>query len=83
MSYPIEGMTAVQLTRYAEMCGRTLGGAHAKSGEAATISGYVGKGDNVDQAMRTFALAYADQTEQDHAALVRLRAGRVEALAEE
>ena len=38
MSYPIEGMTAVQLTRYAEMCGRTLGCAHAKSGDAATIS---------------------------------------------
>jgi uncharacterized protein (DUF2252 family) len=84
MSYPIEGMTAVQLTRYAEICGRTLGRAHAKSGDAATISGYLGKGDNVDRAMRTFALAYADQTEQDHAALVKaVRDGRVEALAEE
>ena len=32
--------------------------------------------------MRTFALAYADQTEQDHAALVKaVRSGRVEALA--
>jgi Uncharacterized protein conserved in bacteria (DUF2252) len=61
-----------------------LGRAHAKSGDAATISGYLGKGDNVDRAMRTFALAYADQTEQDHAALVKaVRDGRVEALAEE
>jgi hypothetical protein len=84
MSFPIEGVTAVQLTRYAEMCGRTLGRAHAKSGDAATISGYLGKGDNVDRAMRTFALAYADQTEQDHAALLKaVRDGRVEALAGE
>ena len=84
MSYPIEGMTAVQLTRYAEICGRTLARAHAKSGDAATISGYLGRGDNFDQAMRTFALAYADQTERDHAALVKaVRDRRVEALAEE
>jgi uncharacterized protein (DUF2252 family) len=84
MSYPIEGMTAVQLTRYAEICGWTLARAHAKSGDAATISGYLGQGDNVDRAMRTFALAYADQTERDHAALVKaVRSGQVEALAEE
>ena len=77
-------MTAVKLTRYAEQCGWTLCRAHAKSGDAATISGYLGKGDNVDLATRTFALAYADQTERDHAALVKaVRAGRVEALAEE
>ena len=61
----------MQLKRYAEICGWTLARAHAKSGDAATISGYLGKGDNFDQAMRTFALAYADQTERDHAALVK------------
>lgn len=84
MSFPIEGMTAVQLKRYAEACGWTLARAHAKSGDAATISGYLGKGDNFDQAIGAFALAYADQTEQDHAALVEaVRSGRLEALVEE
>jgi uncharacterized protein (DUF2252 family) len=84
MSFPIEGISAVQLKHYAEVCGWTLARAHAKSGDATTISGYLGKGDNVDRAMRTFALAYADQTEQDHAALVKaVRNGRVEALVEE
>lgn len=84
MSFPIERMSAVQLKRYAEVCGWTLARSHAKSGDAATINGYLGKGDNFDQAMWTFALAYADQTERDHAALVKaVRAGQVEALVEE
>jgi hypothetical protein len=58
--------------------------AHAKSGAATTISGYLGKGDNFDEALGDFSLAYANQTEQDHAALVEaVRSGRLEALVEE
>ncbi|WP_454742955.1 DUF2252 family protein [Cupriavidus necator] len=84
MSFPVEGMAPVQFNRYAEVCGWTLARAHAKSGDATTISGYLGKGDTFDQAIGAFALAYADQTEHDHAALVRaVRTGRVEALIEE
>ncbi|MBE9089915.1 DUF2252 domain-containing protein [Microcystis aeruginosa LEGE 11464] len=83
-SLPIEGVSAVQLQRYAEFCGWTLARAHAKSGDAATISGYLGKGDQFDLALGEFAIAYADQTEQDHAALVEaVKTGRVEALVEE
>jgi uncharacterized protein (DUF2252 family) len=83
-SLPIEGVSAVQLQRYAEFCGWTLARAHAKSGDAATISGYLGKGDQFDLALGEFAIAYADQTEQDHAALVdAVKTGRVEALVEE
>ena len=83
-SLPIEGVSAVQLQRYAEFCGWTLARAHAKSGDAATISGYLGKGDQFDLALGEFAIAYADQTERDHAALVdAVKTGRVEALVEE
>ncbi|GAL92882.1 MAG: DUF2252 domain-containing protein [Microcystis wesenbergii TW10] len=83
-SLPIEGVSAVQLQRYAEFCGWTLARAHAKSGDAATISGYLGKGDQFDLAMGEFASAYAEQTERDHAALVEaVKTGRVEALVEE
>jgi hypothetical protein len=83
-SVPIEGFSAVQLKLYAEVCGWTLARAQAKSGDAATISGYLGKGDQLDQAMGEFAVAYADQTEKDHAALVEaVKTGRVEALVEE
>lgn len=83
-SLPIEGVSAVQLQRYADFCGWTLARAHAKSGDAATISGYLGKGDQFDLAMGEFAIAYAEQTERDHAALVdAVKTGRVEALVEE
>jgi uncharacterized protein (DUF2252 family) len=83
-SIPTEGMTAQQLERYAEICGWVLARAHAKSGDSATISGYLGKSDNFDLAIGKFAVAYADQTERDHAALLKaVRAGRVEVLEEE
>jgi uncharacterized protein (DUF2252 family) len=84
MSMPMDGLSAVQLVRYARMCGWTLARAHAKSGDAATISGYLGRTDIFDQAMARFALAYADQTRQDHATLVKaIRSGRIAAIAEE
>ena len=83
-SFPVEGIGPVFLQRYAEVCGLTLARAHAKSGDAATISGYLGKSDSFDQAIGEFALAYADQNERDHAALVAaVKAGHVKALVEE
>jgi len=83
-SVPVEGVTAAQLRRYAEYCGQTLGRAHAKSGDAAVISGYLGKGDVFDQAIGDFAVAYADQTEHDYDMLVEAhRSGRIEVLIEE
>jgi uncharacterized protein (DUF2252 family) len=84
MSFPVEGCTAAQLNRYAEVCGWTLARAHAKAGDATIISGYLGKNDTFDQALAKFSLAYADQTVRDHAALVEaVRSGRLEALVEE
>jgi uncharacterized protein (DUF2252 family) len=84
MTGPIEGITAAQVSMYAELCGWTLARAHAKSGDSATISGYLGKGGSFDDAMGTFAIAYADQTERDYEALVEAeRSGRIQALIEE
>lgn len=84
MSVPIEGTTLQQAYLYAELCGWTLARAHARSGDAAMISGYLGKTDNFDQAVGSFAIAYADQTERDHAALVQaVSSGRVKAIIEE
>jgi len=72
------------MKRYAAISGGVLARAHAKSGDAATISGYLGKSDTFDQALGEFSLAYADQNAKDHAALVKaVRSGRVEALIEE
>jgi uncharacterized protein (DUF2252 family) len=84
MSMPVDGFNAVQLKLYAQTCGWSLARAHAKSGDAATISGYLGKSDAIDRALGKFALAYADQVQKDHATLVRaIRSGRVKALTEE
>ena len=82
-SAPIEKLEACGLDRYADLCGWALARAHARSGDAAAIGGYLGGGDQFDLAIGKFAVAYADQTEQDHAALVHAqRAGRIVADAE-
>jgi hypothetical protein len=84
MSAPIEGATTTQMKMYAELCGLTLARAHAKSGDAALISGYLGKTDSFDQAIGKFAMAYANQNAKDHAALVAAeKSGRIKALREE
>src|SRR6266851_510591 len=61
------------LSDYAQLCGRTLARAHARSGDPAAIAGYTGKSDALDDAIASFATAYADQTSADHAALVKAK----------
>ncbi|MGH8701468.1 MAG: DUF2252 family protein, partial [Burkholderiales bacterium] len=74
----VELMSPGDLARYAEVCGWTLARAHARSGESARISGYLGKSDKFDEAIADFSAAYADQGERDHAALVKaVRAGKL------
>jgi hypothetical protein len=69
------------LIRYVEVCGQVLAHAHARSGEAPAIAGYVGAGKAFDNAVEEFAVRYANQTVDDHAALVAAVAGgRIEAL---
>ena len=53
------------LEDYARLCGRTLARAHARSGNASMISGYLGKGAGFADAMAEFSEAYAHQTETD------------------
>jgi uncharacterized protein (DUF2252 family) len=79
-SVPLEAMSPGDLTDYAEYCGWALARAHAKSGDAVQITGYLGKNDAFDEAIAAFAVAYADQTERDHAALVQaVKSGRLRA----
>jgi uncharacterized protein (DUF2252 family) len=58
------------LANYAQLCGKTLARAHARSGEPAAIAGYMGKSEVFDDAIAAFAMLYAGQTMRDHAALV-------------
>jgi uncharacterized protein (DUF2252 family) len=69
------------LVDYGEWCGWALARAHAKSGDAAIISGYLGNSSRFDDAVSNFAIAYADQNERDYQALLEaIRAGKIEVL---
>ena len=73
--------TAVFLRRYAEFCGLALARAHANTGSAAAIAGYLGSSNKIDRAFAQFGVAYADQTERDHKALVdAIDSGRIPAI---
>jgi hypothetical protein len=68
------------MSYFARWCGGTLARAHARSGEPAAISGYLGKADTFDRAIAAFAIAYADQVERDYEAFSRVvREGKLEA----
>lgn len=76
----IEHLPERDFTLYAGLCGWTLARAHARSGDPAAISGYLGKSDQFDRAVAAFAKAYADQTERDHQALAEAaRSGKIHA----
>ena len=82
MKIDLENMTKSEWLEYVEICGWTLARAHARTGDAAKIGGYLGKNEAFDLALAKFAAAYADQTDQDHATLVKaIRAGRLKAQA--
>lgn len=57
------------LPNYAKLCGWALALAHAKSGDAAMLAGYVGNSETLDDAIADFSGAYSDQTERDFMAL--------------
>ena len=83
ISADIDTMDAYILRRYAGVCGWALARAHARSGDAAMIAGYMGSGRTFDEAICDFAGDYADQAERDHEAFVKaFREGRVKALVE-
>lgn len=80
----VETFGKAEFSIYAFFCGRALALAHARSGSASVLSGYLGKSDVFDMAIAAFAFDYADQNERDHAALMMaIKAGRVEARFEE
>ena len=79
----IEIMKPMNLKNYAHLCGITLARAHARSGDVAVLSGYLGKSTAFEDALADFSVAYADQNERDHAALLTaIREGKLEAHAE-
>ncbi len=58
------------LETYLKVCSVCLARAHARTGDASAISGYIGKGKTLPRAIAGFAVAYADQNERDYKMLV-------------
>ena len=80
MKIDVEAMSKQDWFEYVELCGWVLARAHARTGDPTRIAGYLGKTEAFDEAIATFAIAYADQTERDHAAFLKaIRAGRIRA----
>jgi hypothetical protein len=80
----VEALRPPGMRIYGELCGWTLARAHARSGDRFAIAGYLGASDTFDRAVARFAVAYAEQNERDHRALVDARAsGRLDAPAPE
>jgi uncharacterized protein (DUF2252 family) len=80
MSAIIEDMNTPLLRQYGRMCAQALARAHARSGDAARLTGYMGSGSSFDEALGEFAVEYADQNRKDHRRFVQaIREGRIEA----
>ncbi len=72
------------LVASANVMADVLARAHARSGDAAFISGYLGDTEEFDDAMEEFCVAYADQTEKDYEAMeAAVKSGRIQATTED
>jgi len=69
ISADIEAMDATTLGVYGRLCGATLAKGHARSGDRVAISAYIGDDMAFDDAMKSFARAYAEQNQSDYESL--------------
>jgi len=67
----VETFGKTEMVLYANWCGQSLALSHARSGDPSVISGYLGKSDEIDNAIATFSLLYAEQNEADYASFKR------------
>lgn len=81
-SFDMQKLNKRGMATYLGVCAACLARAHARTGDAAAMSGYMGKGHVFDKAIEKFAQAYADQTESDFQALQdAVKNGRITARA--
>jgi uncharacterized protein (DUF2252 family) len=79
IKFRVEQFSPAKMIQFADWCGGTLARAHARSGEPAVISGYLGKTDTFDRAIAAFAVDYADQVERDYESFTKaVHDGRLE-----
>ena len=80
----VETFDRKMLVLFGKACGWALARAHGRASHPWLIAGYLGTSEAFDEAMAKFAVAYADQTERDHAQLkAAVAAGRIKVHVEE
>ncbi|CAG4893578.1 DUF2252 domain-containing protein [Paraburkholderia gardini] len=83
MTAVIEDWDTAMLRQYARMCAHALARAHARSGDAAMIAGYMGSGRTMDDAISEFATEYSSQNQHDYRTFVgAIRDGSIEVLSD-
>jgi len=70
-SVNVDALKPSDFLAYVSFCGCALARAHAKTGDAAMISGYLGRSDKFDRALVAFSRSYSRVTESDHEILVK------------
>ncbi|MBK1787052.1 DUF2252 domain-containing protein [Prauserella cavernicola] len=77
-----EGMKPAALQVYGRLCAWTLARAHARTGDVVALAAYLGSRSVFEEAIASFASAYADQNEKDHTELLSaITAGKIAAIA--
>lgn len=66
-SIDIDHLNEFTLSDLSRMCARCLAHAHARTGDSIAISSYLGRTDEFDRAIASFADSYADQNDEDYA----------------
>ena len=80
----IEDWDVAMLRAYGKLCAWALARAHARSGDAAKIAGYMGSNSTFDDAVCEFAVEYADQNRRDYKAFIKaIREGRIKVIMED
>ena len=80
----VETFGSAEMMIFSDWCSHALALSHARSGDAAMMSGYMGKSDTFDKAIENFAIAYANQNEKDFEVFKRaIRSGKLKAVYEE
>lgn len=80
LSALIEDWDTGIMQQYGRMCAHALARAHARSGDAAMISGYMGTGTSFDDAIGEFAVEYAAQNRSDYRMFIKaIREGKIKA----
>jgi hypothetical protein len=78
LSVDIEDWDTGLLQSYGRMCAHALARAHARSGDAAIMAGYMGSGQTFDDAITEFATEYSSQNRRDYRVFINaIKEGRI------